>query len=97
MGVGGSADTIVGWNFATNTAANQIADEGNSNNIGIQNISGVGVGTISWPGGPTSLSGTILTLFLQLDGIMGKYQALAASMSILPGQRTYLIFFTRFL
>jgi hypothetical protein len=55
---GSGVSDIAGWNFATNTSANQTADVGNANNIGIQTISGNGLGTISWPGGPTSTTGT---------------------------------------
>ena len=55
---GSGVTDIAGWNFATNTSANQTADVGNTNNIGIQTISGSGLGTISWPGGPTSTTGT---------------------------------------
>lgn len=52
-------DTLAGWNFAVNTAANQIADVGNANNIGIQMVNPVATtGTVSWPAGPSGAAGT---------------------------------------
>src|SRR4029079_6236537 len=55
---GTTTDTVVGWNFGVNTAASQTADEGNANNLGIQTVTPNGVGTISYPSGPSGASGT---------------------------------------
>jgi len=58
LGTGTAISTLAGWNFTTNTAAAQTADAGNANNLGIQQINGVGLNTISWPTGPSGTGGT---------------------------------------
>ncbi|MBA2744972.1 MAG: hypothetical protein H0U44_01990, partial [Flavisolibacter sp.] len=57
MGTGSGSSTIAGWNFSFNNSSSDVADAGNTNNIGIQTVSGIGLNTISYPGGPTGSSG----------------------------------------
>ncbi len=57
MGSGSGTSMVVGWNTSDNTAASQIADEGNALNVGIQSITPVGLNVISYPGGPSGTGG----------------------------------------
>ncbi len=68
-----TTDTVAGWYFRVNNSTNQTADAGNVNNVGIQTINGVGVGTISWPAGPGAPNTSSVSATGWDNGVDSKY------------------------